>query len=143
MMEPASVEGKFNEDQKNISPGISRLNREEQIREMNSPHQDPSLIQKSAISIVPITQNQEATFELIAIESPELRTQIQSTSFQIRRDLTAGVSSPNDLVPLSQILKQTNSRIADGENSGDVVASNAEINGSLLKELDSQEKTYT
>lgn len=37
-MEPSSVEVMFEDDRRNISPGFSGLNREERIKEMDSPH---------------------------------------------------------------------------------------------------------
>lgn len=70
-MKTTNLEGEFDKDQANIYQGISVWNLEEMIMAMNTLHQHPSHIQKSANFTVVMSQNREAQFDGTPMESLE------------------------------------------------------------------------
>ncbi|XP_069146549.1 uncharacterized protein [Solanum lycopersicum] len=119
-METAISDRQLVEGRQITSSRNSGKNREESSREVKSPHQDLSSIQKSTQSTVPIDQEIEANFDEIATESPELRPQFRPPSSQFRKNLSTGIDG----------------QITGGENSGDPAPDIVGTNGVTMEKKD-------
>ncbi|TMW81625.1 hypothetical protein EJD97_008602, partial [Solanum chilense] len=128
-MESAIYDKAYTEEQKNISTRDSGWNRVKSSRDMTSTHQDLPPVQKLHNSTVPIVQNREAILEKIAMESPESRPLIRTTSSQNREVPTTGVCSTDDGAPFDQRSKQIYGQNIGGDNSGEVSTPVAGKNG--------------
>lgn len=113
-MNAAFSEMEFDRARENISQDVMAWNQGKMVEDIDSTTPDIHPTKKSIHSIVPIERNQEAIFEWIANEPPEILTQFRTTSSQNRNELSTGVSSPDEGAHLTKISVETEESPAEG-----------------------------